>query len=170
LSRLLHRRLRSADELVLGPCTVGTAAEGRRTAFVVTPGARRPVVTFPAGTRPRRGNIKGDGAGGADRSTRKGAGGIGRADDRIGAAVVVGMHHVMGMLGRLRTRDRKQCRTCESRSDDGNFLGIHFLFSMGFFLPQTRALLLCLWACAKTLHHDSSFRERYLDNEVVSSS
>jgi hypothetical protein len=49
--------------------------------------------------------------------------------------VVVGMHHVMGMLGRLRTRDRKQCRTCESCSDDGNFLGIHFLFSMGFFPP-----------------------------------
>jgi len=133
----------SNKTLVLGPCTVGTAAEGRRMALVVTPDARRPVVTLPAWTCPWRGDVIGDGTGRADRSTGNGVSGIGRADDGIGS-VTMRMHHVMGMLGRLRARDRKQCRARESRGDDGNLLGIHLLFSMGFFLPQTRALLLCL--------------------------
>jgi len=132
---------------VLRPCTVGTAAEGRRMALVVTPGARRPVATLPAGACPWRGDVRGDHAGRADRSTRKGASGIGRIDDGIGS-VAMRMHHVMGMLGRLRARDRKQCRARESRGNECNLLGIHFLFSMVFFrvffLPQTRALLLCL--------------------------
>ena len=118
---------------MLGPCTVGTAAEGRRMALVVTPDARRPVAALPAGACPWRGGVIGDRVGRADRSTGNGVSGIGSADDGIGG-VAMRMHHVMGMLGRLRARDRKQCRARESRSYDSNFLGIHFLFSMGFFM------------------------------------
>src|ERR1700722_15620477 len=99
---------------MLGPRMVGTAAEGRRMALVVTPGARRPVGTFPAGTRPWRGDVKSDGAGRADSIGRNGTSGIDRARHGIGG-VVMRMHHVMRMLGRLRARDRKQCRACESR-------------------------------------------------------
>src|ERR1700688_2343178 len=104
-------------------------------AVVVAPDARCPVVALPAGTCPWRGDVVGDRAGGADRSTRDLTSGIGRADHRSRGAVVMRMHHMMGMLGRLRARDRKQCRARESRGDDGNLLGIHFLFSIGFFPP-----------------------------------
>jgi hypothetical protein len=88
---------------------------------------------LPAGACPWRGDVIGDRTGRADRSTGNGVSGIGSADDGIGS-VAMRMHHVMGMLGRLRARDRKQCRARESRSYDSNFLGIHFLFSMGFFM------------------------------------